>query len=276
MRKVLLATTALVAVSGVTAANAADISISGNYEFEYVSSAANTVGSDGNVVIEAAIASQGGVNYGFVGNLDAGNGDSIFEENYITISSDDMGTLYLGNLNDSVNGLMDGNLGINNDIESEKAVTATSTVIATQTVGISFVSPSIAGLKFGISADPAAETTEYAINYSMAGMSLYYGGTETQTAVGVKGSLAGFTVAVGSSSTDGSSAKASDVAVKYSLPNGITVAALSAKGTDSTGAKTTYTNFGASYSIADGVTAKVESGDGNDGEYTTLNLSVSF
>ena len=275
MRKILLATTALVAVSGVTAANA-DISISGNYEFEYVSGASNTVGSDGNVVIEANIADAGGVNYSWVGNLTAGNDKSAFEETYIAISSDDMGTLYLGDLNDSVNGLMDGNLGINNDIESENATAGTSTVIATQTVGVSFVSPSIAGLKFGISADPAAETTEYAINYSMAGMSLYYGGTETQTAVGVKGSLAGFTVAVGSSSTDNSQAKASDVAVKYSLPNGITVAALSAKGTDSTGAKTTYTNFGASYSIADGVTAKVESGDGTGGEYTTLNLSVSF
>jgi hypothetical protein len=275
MRKILLATTALVAVSGVTAANA-DISISGNYEFEYVSGASNTVGSDGNVVIEANIADAGGVNYSWVGNLTAGNDQSAFEETYIAISSDDMGTLYLGDLNDSVNGLMDGNLGINNDIESENATAGTSTVIATQTVGVSFVSPSIAGLKFGISADPAAETTEYAINYSMAGMSLYYGGTETQTAVGVKGSLAGFTVAVGSSSTDGSQEKASDVAVKYSLPNGITVAALSAKGTDSSGNKVTYTNFGASYSIADGVTAKVESGDGTGGEYTTVNLSVSF
>jgi hypothetical protein len=275
MRKVLLATTALVAVSGVTAANA-DISISGNYEFEYVSGASNTIGSDGNVVIEANIADAGGVNYSWVGNLTAGNGQSAFEETYIAISSDDMGTLYLGDLNDSVNGLMDGNLGINNDIESENATAGTSTVIATQTIGVSFVSPSIAGLKFGISADPQAETTEYAINYSMAGMSLYYGGTETQTAVGVKGSLAGFTVAVGSSSTDGSQAKASDVAVKYSLPNGITVAGLSAKGTDSSGNKVTYTNFGASYSIADGVTAKVESGDGTGGEYTTLNLSVSF
>jgi len=275
MRKILLATTALVAVSGVTAANA-DISISGNYEFEYVSGASNTVGSDGNVVIEANIADAGGVNYSWVGNLTAGNDQSAFEETYIAISSDDMGTLYLGDLNDSVNGLMDGNLGINNDIESENATAGTSTVIATQTVGVSFVSPSIAGLKFGISADPQAETTEYAINYSMAGMSLYYGGTETQTAVGVKGSLAGFTVAVGSSSTDNSQAKASDVAVKYSLPNGITVAALSAKGTTSLGSKVTYTNFGASYSITDGVTAKVESGDGTGGEYTTVNLSVSF
>ena len=41
MRKVLLATTALAAVAGVTAANA-DLSISGNYEWEYVSNDAGT------------------------------------------------------------------------------------------------------------------------------------------------------------------------------------------------------------------------------------------
>jgi len=275
MRKVLLATTALVAVSGVTAANA-DISISGNYEFEYVSGASNTVGSDGNVVIEANIADAGGINYSWVGNITAGNDKGAFEETYIAISSPDMGTLYLGDLNDSANGMMDGNLAINNDIESEDATTGTSTVIQTQEVGITFISPSVGGLKFGISADPEAETTEYAINYSMAGMSLYYGATETQTAVGVKGSLAGFTVAAGSSSTDGAVTKSSDVAVKYTLPNGITVAALKAKGTLSTGTRVEYNNFGASYSIADGVTAKVETGDGNDGEYTTVNLSVSF
>ena len=44
MRKVLLATTALVAVSGVTAANA-DISISGNYEWEYTTNDAGTTWS---------------------------------------------------------------------------------------------------------------------------------------------------------------------------------------------------------------------------------------
>ena len=49
MRKVLLATTALVAVGGVTAANA-DISISGNYEWEYTTNDAGTTWSDdGNV-----------------------------------------------------------------------------------------------------------------------------------------------------------------------------------------------------------------------------------
>ena len=276
MRKVLLASTALVAVSGVTAANAADISISGNYEFEYVSAAANTVGSDGNVVIHATIANEGGVTYSFTGNLDAGNDMSTFEENYITIAEDNMGTIYLGNLNDGANGLLDGNLGINNDIESEDATTGTSTTIGAQSVGITWVSPNIAGLKVALSADPAAETTEYAINYTMAGVGVYYGATETQTSVGVKGSLAGFTIAAGSSSTDGSVVKSSDVAIKYTLGNGITVAALSAKGTIAGGGRVEYNNFGASYAIADGVTAKVETGDGSTGEYTTVNLSVSF
>ena len=63
MRKVLLATTALVAVSGVTAANA-DISISGNYEWEYTTTDAGTVGSDdGNVNITAVNAADNGLTF---------------------------------------------------------------------------------------------------------------------------------------------------------------------------------------------------------------------
>ena len=50
MRKVLLATTALVAMS-VTAAHA-DISISGNYEWEYTTNDAGTAwGDDGHLVM---------------------------------------------------------------------------------------------------------------------------------------------------------------------------------------------------------------------------------
>ena len=52
MRKVLLATTALVAFGGITAANA-DISISGNYEWEYTQTdAGSTFGSDSHVNIK--------------------------------------------------------------------------------------------------------------------------------------------------------------------------------------------------------------------------------
>ena len=39
--------------------------------------------------------------------------------------------------------------------------------------------------------------------------------------------MAGFTVAVGNSSTSGTTRKANDVAVKYTLANGITLAAMS-------------------------------------------------
>ena len=64
MRKVLLATTALVAVSGVTAANA-DISISGNYEWEYTTNDAGTVhgSDDGNVNIKAVNAADNGMTF---------------------------------------------------------------------------------------------------------------------------------------------------------------------------------------------------------------------
>ena len=55
--------------------------------------------------------------------------------------------------------------------------------------------------------------------------------------MGIKGSIAGFTVAVGNKTTSGTTQKANDIAVKYTLGNGITIAALSANGTTAAGAK---------------------------------------
>ena len=64
MRKVLLATTALVAITGVTAAHA-DISISGNIEFEYESGdATDDMNTDGQIIVESSMTADNGVTYG--------------------------------------------------------------------------------------------------------------------------------------------------------------------------------------------------------------------
>jgi hypothetical protein len=278
MRKVLLATTALVAVGGVSVANAADISISGNYEFEYRNSANGaTVAEDGNVVVNASTTSDAGVTYAVTQNFDGDSAATTVEAAYITISSAEMGTLYLGDADDSAPTMMDGALGINNDIESEYGVTATSTVTGmANNPDITYISPNVAGLTFGLSSDVNTGNSAYAVTYSMAGLSVFYGVSDESSSVGAKGSLAGFTVAAGSKSNDGSRAKSADIAVKYTLDNGITLAALSANGTDANGNKSKYSNIGASYGITDGVTLKLEAGDGTDGNYSTVNLTVSY
>ena len=94
--------------------------------------------------------------------------------------------------------------------------------------------------------------------------------------MGAKTTIAGLTIGVGSLKNDTTTEKSSDVAVKYTLGNGVTLAGLSARGTDADGAKTTYSNFGAKYTIAPGVAAKIESGDADGAKYTYMSFDVSF
>jgi hypothetical protein len=277
MRKVLLATTALVAVGGVSVANAADISISGNLEWEYRNSANGaSMAEDGNVVINASTTSDAGVTYAVTQNMTGTSTATVnFEAAYITISSAEMGTLYLGDADDDAPSMLDGALGINNDIESEYATAGTSTVTTGTNPDITYISPNVAGLTFGVSSDVDSGNSAYALTYTMAGLSVYYGTADEASSVGAKGSLAGFTIAAGSRSVDNSTDKSTDIAVKYTLDNGITLAALSANGTTG-GNKVKYSNIGASYGITDGVTLKLEAGDGSAGNYSTLNLTVSY
>ncbi len=277
MRKVLLATTALVAVGGVSVANAADISISGNLEWEYRNSANGaSMAEDGNIVVNASTTSDAGVTYAVTQNITGTSAGGAIEAAYITISSGEMGTLYLGDADDDAPTMLDGALGVNNDIESEFATAGTSTVTSGTNPDITYISPNVAGLTFGVSSDVDSGNSAYALTYSMAGLSVYYGTADEDSSVGAKGSLAGFTIAAGSKSTDGSVAKSTDIAVKYTLDNGITLAALSANGTTAAGAKVKYSNIGASYGITDGVTLKLEAGDGSAGNYSTLNLTMSY
>jgi hypothetical protein len=109
MRKVLLATTALVAISGITAANA-DISISGNYEWEYTNKdTGSTFGSDSHITIKGTNAADNGMTFTAVTVL--GNGD--LDSNHIKVDGD-FGTVYLGDVDgNSASSLMDGALGRN-------------------------------------------------------------------------------------------------------------------------------------------------------------------
>jgi len=92
MRKVLLATTALVAMS-VTAASA-DITISGSYRYQYAieNEAANVSSSDGNVTIKASTTADNGITYTVVQNNGIHTGD--VEDAYLEMSGD-FGTIFL-------------------------------------------------------------------------------------------------------------------------------------------------------------------------------------
>jgi hypothetical protein len=275
MRKVLLATTALVAITGVTAAHA-DISISGNIEFEYESGdAADDMNTDGQIVINSSMTADNGVTYG-VTYAQKAETPGVDQFN-ASISSADMGTVLLGNHNDNGPGMIDGSLGRNNDIESENLVGTTDTALGGLSgVMATYVSPSIGGLTVAASTSSDADASGFGARYKMAGVEVYFGSVEDEQNMGAKTSIAGMTIAVGSLKNDSTSEKSSDVGVKYALGNGITLAGLSARGTDAAGNKSTYSNIGAKYTIAPGVAAKIESGDADGAKYTYMSFDVNF
>jgi len=297
MRKVLLATTALVAFGGITAANA-DISISGNYEWEYTQTdAGSTFGSDSHININGTIAADNGMTFTAVTVLGNGNTDS----NHIKVNGD-FGTVYLGDVDgNGASSLMDGALGRNKDIEGQLGAggqatdsgTADTAIFLDGGADIIYMSPSVGGLQVGFGADlddSDASVTDGAVDmaasYSMAGVNLFMSGTSGQafdkSNYGISTSLAGLNIGVGSMSEGGSSkAKANDVGVNYTLANGLKVAALSSSGTGRNGTtKIKMSNFGASYAIVPGVNFNAESGvltkAGVDENYTWIAVNMSF
>jgi len=299
MRKVLLATTALVALS-VTGAQAADISIGGNLETNFISTdAADSFALDGNVVLTASQTTDAGVSYEVVWSqrieprtIDvtdtgvAADDEAValntVQQASLAISSADMGTLYLGNADDDAPGMMDGALGANKDIEGNSWYSGNYETASYQTPldgggnGITWISPSLAGFKVGTSYFPGTDTSSYAATYSAGGISVYYGSNQDSSNMAVSGTIAGFTVATGVRKVDGSKNKATDMAVSYTLDNGIKIAALTAQGTNADGDKKSYKNVGASYSMAPGVTLKVEAGDDMGTNFTFIGVNTSF
>ena len=299
MRKVLLATTALVALS-VTGAQAADISIGGNLETNFISTdAADSFALDGNVVLTASQTTDAGVSYEVVWSQrieprtvdvtdtgvaadDEAVALNTVQQASLAISSADMGTLYLGNADDDAPGMMDGALGANKDIEGNSWYSGDYEAAPYQTPlngggnGVTWISPSIGGFKVGTSYFPGTDTSSYAATYSAGGISVYYGSNQDSSNMAVSGTIAGFTVATGVRKVDGSSNKATDMAISYTLDNGIKIAALTAQGTNSNGAKHSYKNVGASYSMAPGVTLKVEAGDDMGTNFTFIGVNTSF
>lgn len=288
MRKVLLATTALVALGGVSVANAADISISGNVELEYTQSDAGAAFTqDGHINVNASTTTDTGLTYSAVQGISTGNaggaaadGAPAVDYAYITISSADIGTIYIGDADDDAPGMMDGALGRNNDVETQISTAGASTETTNALSDLTWISPSLSGLTIGLSKDlddGAGEgETSFALKYSIGGVSLYYGRAGDDQSMAASGKVADFTIAMGSKTTDNSVAKANDFAVKYALPNGIALSYFMASGTTAASAKVKDTNVGASYALADGVTLKAEAGDADGNDYTWLSINLSY
>jgi hypothetical protein len=265
MRKVLLATTALVAMS-VTAAQA-DVSISGNAEYHYTqpSTGANLTEMDGNITIKGSSTADSGVTYGVVYNQSVGQsnagadgGTVAVEDIYLDISGD-FGRVFLGQTDQALDG-MDGYTGNNMTIEGHAGSVLTTALTSEEaTPTANFISPSINGVTLGAQVDDTNGNTGFAVQYQHSMGTIGYqslgGGGQDQTVVMGSVSVGNVTIGAASKETDTSGVKttASDIGVNYSMGD-VLLSAVAQK--SSNGAKTQ--TFGAQYTVAPGVYAQIE------------------
>lgn len=286
MRKVLLATTALVAMS-VTAAQA-DVSIGGTAVFEIYSpsTGAQTFTSDGSVVIKGSSTTDSGLTFTAVQDTKFEN--STVQDSYIEVKGD-FGTLRAGQTDGALD-RMDGALAANMDLETTGNMGNTNlsaTAIGGDSQNISLHLPSINGLALYGETQADGAGSGLGANYSIAGINLMLqsksGGTGADmTAMGASFGLGGIKVNVGSTNKAKTAAaakiSASDIGMSYTMGE-ITFVATSARGSQGTRTDK-YSNVGVKYAIAPGISAMVESGQSTinavDGDATWAALSVKF
>jgi hypothetical protein len=294
MRKVLLATTALVAMS-VTAAQA-DVSVGGSAVFEIYSpgTGAQTFTSDGSVVIKGSTTTDSGLTFTAVQDtkFEGATTASSVNDAYIEVSGD-FGTLRAGQTDGALD-RMDGALAANMDLEGTGSGTVaggatnlSATAIGGDSQNISLHLPSMSGLSLYGETQADGAGSGLGANYSIAGVSLMVqqktGGTGADsTAMGASFGLGGIKVNVGSTTKDKTAAAAkitaNDIGMSYTMGE-ITLVATSARGKQGTRTDK-YSNVGVKYTIAPGVSAMVESGQATinnvDTDATWAALSVAF
>jgi outer membrane protein OmpU len=307
MRKVLLATTALVAMS-VTAAQA-DVSVSGNISFDVMNESDNveSFNVDGDIVIQGTTTTDSGLT--FTAEQQTTSEGSSIDDAFIAVSGD-FGTIRMGN----TDGALDRNDGVayTNYHEGkagrgalDKANMAYTAIGGNDTV-ISFQSPSFNGVTVyadvtanggysgaGItySAGPVTVTAQKASNVSKASAEAAtkynredeLAGLTDATFVGASVSVGGVTVMMGSSVHDAitggeAKVKSTDFGAAYTMGD-FTLYGGTGKG--SKGTRTDkHTSFGATYTVAPGVTLMAENGNKEVAavktDATWVNLKVAF
>jgi hypothetical protein len=286
MRKVLLATTALVAMS-VTAAQA-DVSIGGAAVFEIYSpsTGAQTFTSDGSVVIKGSSTTDSGLTFTAVQDSKF-EGAATVNDAYIEVKGD-FGTLRAGQTDGALD-RMDGALAANMDLEGtgNAAGNLSATAIGGDSQNISLHLPSINGLSLYGETQADGAGSGLGANYTIAGISLMVqsnsgGVNPDSTAMGASFGLGGIKVNVGSTTKDKTATAekvtASDIGMSYAMGD-ITFVATSARGSQGTRTDK-YSNVGVKYAIAPGISAMVESGQSTvnqaDADATWAALSVAF
>jgi hypothetical protein len=287
MLKVLLETTALVAMS-VTAAQA-DVSISGYSNFEVTDDGTTTsFYQDGEVKVTGTSTTDSGLTMSAVYAMStstgsglgdggaSGAGEGIVDDSYINLSGD-FGNLRMGNTDDALD-LNDGLVPANWD-ENGNGGPVIGGKQGEGNETISFTAPTISGIKVYGSTTAEGAYTGMGVNYSNGPVSVMYqmgeDGTASEKLAAVNFTMAGVTVGFSTfDSEDGATKEeASSMGVKYSMGD-LDLYYVSQKDTK---AGKTENSLGGYYSIAPGLQAALETADNGLGANTTYaHLKVSF
>ena len=271
MRKVLLATTALVAMS-VSAAQA-DVSISGYQNIEITDDGtATTWANDGAISINGSSTTDSGLTLMAGYNLNTetgGTDDSNFD------ISGDFGAFRAGNTDDALD-RMD---GVNPATWDENGWGGVG--LNTQTdVMASFIAPTVSGITVYGSTTAEGETSGMGLKYANGPITAIYQswteGTSDNTLLAVNFTMAGATIGFSSGDDDAAGTKTESTAmgVKYAVNDALNLYYTSGKDTK---AEATQSAIGGYYTIAPGLSAAFESMDDGSGDNATYaHLQVNF
>ena len=293
MRKLLLGTTALAAAATISAnAALADVSISGSYEFKYLSRSSNDTAVDGTsfahgdseMIVNFSSKTDSGLalNYRYdIGAVGTDGQNLTGDENSLSISGG-FGKIILGiddDASDSYNiDEMDliaeePTAGTTNSSIRRNSATASSDAMK-----VAYHMPAMGGLTAGVShadsgANGTADITSMGAKYSMnaggAAITLGYATKTTEDStqdkddsnMGVKiasGDLS-LVISQGSYEANDEDIESQGAAISYKMPNGMTLGAFTFKSEDDLDVGEEYTASGAEvqYSIASGLTAVI-------------------
>ena len=293
MRKLLLGTTALAAAATISAnAALADVSISGSYEFKYLSRSSNDTTVDGtsfthgdnDLIINFTSKTDSGLDLTYrydVGAVGSAEQGLTGDENSLTIAGgfgkivlgtdDDAGDSYNVDEMDLIAEEM--TIGTTNSSIRRNSATATSDAMK-----VAYHLPAMGGLTAGIShsdsgpqgsADISSMGAKYSMDAGGANVTIGYNTKTTENAtqdmddssMGMKvtsGDVS-FIVSQGSYEADDEDIQSQGASISYAMPNGMTLGAFTFKSEDDLDVGEEYSASGAEvqYSIASGLTAVI-------------------
>ena len=276
MRKILLASTALVAMS-VTAAQA-DISISGSVSFEVADDGTTTTFvDDSNLMITGGRSMDNGVNATVAMNITGGAAAAVAEDTYIDLSGD-FGSVRMGDTDDALD-RMDGVNPANWDNEGIAQAGTSMAIGGDGDANISFISPSISGATVYGATTAEGANTGMGINYTAGPVTVMaqsgQNGTSEENLMAAEMTFSGIRVGFSAGTTQATQATAK---VKYRAMGAqytMGAAKLTATSQKLVGGDT-YSNVGVAYTVAPGMSVVLESGSQEAESGTYAHLNVTF